>query len=189
MKLRKSDEALSNGSVSCFESQAPLRPYTPTHPTQPTQNLHKYKYILNESRASSKIDGGCFGYWHIVARVTVEDCMKVVPNRFKLVLLSTHRARELSSGTSPAVPRDNDKNPVIALREIADGAVATDKLEERLLSYLGHQSYGFSSQDTHDEELRHVMLTEETSHLQDIEVVEVPIFSSIEDDFDELEDE
>jgi DNA-directed RNA polymerase subunit omega len=124
-----------------------------------------------------------------MARVTVEDCIKIIPNRFRLVLLATYRARELSSGASPCVPRDNDKNPVIALREIADGAVTAEKLNERLLSYLGHQNCGFSSQDTHDEELRHAMHTEETSHLQDIEVIDAPIFSSMDDDFDDLEDE
>jgi DNA-directed RNA polymerase subunit omega len=119
-----------------------------------------------------------------MARVTVEDCIRVVPNRFRLVILATHRARELSSGTSPAVPRDNDKNPVIALREIADGAVPAGKLEERFLLHLGHQNYGFS-QDTHDEELRRVMHSEGTSHLQDVEVIEAPVFSAVEEDYDE----
>ncbi|MDR1207740.1 MAG: DNA-directed RNA polymerase subunit omega, partial [Holosporales bacterium] len=102
-----------------------------------------------------------------MARVTVEDCIQVIPNRFRLVLLATYRARELSSGTSPAVPRDNDKNPVIALREIADGAVAVDKLDERFLTYLGYQSFGFS-EETRDEDLRQAMNAESTSHLQNI---------------------
>ena len=55
-----------------------------------------------------------------MARVTVEDCVDKIPNRFDLVMLAAHRARELSSGLPPTVDRDNDKNPVVALREIAD---------------------------------------------------------------------
>lgn len=118
-----------------------------------------------------------------MARVTVEDCIQVIPNRFRLVLLATYRARELSSGTSPAVPRDNDKNPVIALREIADGAVQVSKLDERFLAYLGYQSFGFS-EDTREEDLRQAMSAESTSHLQNVEVIEAPVFSSMDDDDD-----
>ena len=56
-----------------------------------------------------------------MARVTVEDCVDKVPNRFDLVMLASHRAREIAAGSAPTVDRDNDKNPVVALREIADG--------------------------------------------------------------------
>jgi len=59
-----------------------------------------------------------------MARVTVEDCIDKVENRFDLVLLASHRARMISSGTQITVDRDNDKNPVVALREIADEAVS-----------------------------------------------------------------
>ena len=55
-----------------------------------------------------------------MARVTVEDCVDKVPNRFELVMLAAHRAREIQSGSIPTVDRDNDKNPVVALREIAE---------------------------------------------------------------------
>ena len=55
-----------------------------------------------------------------MARVTVEDCVDKVPNRFELVMLASHRAREISSGSPLTVDRDNDKNPVVSLREIAD---------------------------------------------------------------------
>jgi DNA-directed RNA polymerase subunit omega len=55
-----------------------------------------------------------------MARVTVEDCVDKVPNRFELVMLAAHRAREIQSGSAATVDRDNDKNPVVALREIAD---------------------------------------------------------------------
>lgn len=68
-----------------------------------------------------------------MARVTVEDCILKVPNRFDLVLLAAQRARELSSGAAPAVERENDKNPVIALREIAEEAIDIDELREKLV--------------------------------------------------------
>ena len=58
-----------------------------------------------------------------MARVTVEDCIDKVENRFDLVLLASHRARMISSGAQITLDRDNDKNPVVALREIADGKV------------------------------------------------------------------
>lgn len=71
-----------------------------------------------------------------MARVTVEDCVIRVPNRFKLVMLAAQRARELSVGAELTVERDNDKNPVIALREIADETVGLDTLEDSLVQGL-----------------------------------------------------
>ena len=71
-----------------------------------------------------------------MARVTVEDCIDKVENRFELVLLSSHRARMISSGSSPTVTRDNDKNPVVALREIADETVSPEDLREDLIHTL-----------------------------------------------------
>ncbi len=71
-----------------------------------------------------------------MARVTVEDCIDKVENRFELVLLAGHRARMLSSGAPLAVERDNDKNPVVALREIADEAVSPGDLKEDLIHSL-----------------------------------------------------
>jgi DNA-directed RNA polymerase subunit omega len=68
-----------------------------------------------------------------MARVTVEDCIDKLPNRFELVLLSAHRARMISQGAPPTVERDNDKNPVVALREIADESVNTDDLREEYI--------------------------------------------------------
>jgi DNA-directed RNA polymerase subunit omega len=68
-----------------------------------------------------------------LARVTVEDCVDKVPNRFSLVLLAAHRARIISSGSEPLVDRDRDKDPVVALREIADGAVRPDDLRDTLV--------------------------------------------------------
>ena len=71
-----------------------------------------------------------------MARVTVEDCVEKIDNRFNLVLLAAHRARAISSGSSILVERDNDKNPVVSLREIADGAVAPAGLTESLIASL-----------------------------------------------------
>ncbi|UYV37919.1 DNA-directed RNA polymerase subunit omega [Rhodobacteraceae bacterium D3-12] len=68
-----------------------------------------------------------------MARVTVEDCVDKVPNRFDLVMLASHRAREISAGAPVTVERDNDKNPVVALREIADETQSADDLRERLI--------------------------------------------------------
>ncbi|MAY85922.1 DNA-directed RNA polymerase subunit omega [Arenibacterium halophilum] len=68
-----------------------------------------------------------------MARVTVEDCVDKVPNRFELVMLAAHRAREISAGAPITVDRDNDKNPVVSLREIADETQRADDLRERLI--------------------------------------------------------
>jgi len=71
-----------------------------------------------------------------MARVTVEDCIDKVPNRFDLVLLAAHRARTISSGAPITVDRDNDKNPVVALREIADTTISPEDLQEELVHSL-----------------------------------------------------
>jgi DNA-directed RNA polymerase subunit omega len=71
-----------------------------------------------------------------MARVTVEDCVTRIPNRFDLVMLASQRAREVAAGAPLTVDRDNDKNPVVALREIAEGTVAPDELEEALIRGL-----------------------------------------------------
>ncbi|HTW27506.1 MAG TPA: DNA-directed RNA polymerase subunit omega [Acetobacteraceae bacterium] len=71
-----------------------------------------------------------------MARVTVEDCVQKVPNRFELVLLAAQRARNLSRGEELTVDRDDDKNPVVALREIADETVALPRLEQDLIKSL-----------------------------------------------------
>ena len=71
-----------------------------------------------------------------MARVTVEDCIDKVENRFDLVLLASHRARMLSSGAPITIDRDNDKNPVVALREIADETISPGDLKEDLIHSL-----------------------------------------------------
>jgi DNA-directed RNA polymerase subunit omega len=71
-----------------------------------------------------------------MARVTVEDCIDKVDNRFELVLLASHRARLISSGSPLTIDRDRDKNPVVALREIADDVVDHEGLKEQLITTL-----------------------------------------------------
>ena len=71
-----------------------------------------------------------------MARVTVEDCVDKVENRFELVLLAAHRARMIANGSSLTVDRDNDKNPVVALREIADEGISPGDLNEDLIHSL-----------------------------------------------------
>ncbi|MEM9844193.1 MAG: DNA-directed RNA polymerase subunit omega [Pseudomonadota bacterium] len=69
-----------------------------------------------------------------MARITTEDCVDKVPNRFDLVMLAAHRAREISTGSPVTVDRDNDKNPVVALREIAEETQPAEDLRERLIA-------------------------------------------------------
>ncbi|WP_448192827.1 DNA-directed RNA polymerase subunit omega [Azospirillum sp. sgz301742] len=74
-----------------------------------------------------------------MARVTVEDCVLKVPNRFELVMMAAQRAREVASGAPLSIDRDNDKNPVVALREIADETVVLEHLKNSLIK--GHQKH------------------------------------------------
>lgn len=74
-----------------------------------------------------------------MARVTVEDCIDKIPNRFELVLLSAHRARMVAQGAPLTVERDKDKNPVVALREIADEAINKDDLREAYIHSMQKQ--------------------------------------------------
>lgn len=74
-----------------------------------------------------------------MARVTVEDCVEKIPNRFELIMLSAQRARDLAAGAPMTVAKDNDKNTVVALREIAEGTVAIAGLKENLVkAYQRH---------------------------------------------------
>lgn len=84
-----------------------------------------------------------------MARVTVEDCVDKVSNRFDLVLLSAHRAREISGGSELTIDRDRDKNPVVALREIAEETIKPDELEESLVQSL--QKVQIDDEDAPDE--------------------------------------
>ena len=102
-----------------------------------------------------------------MARVTVEDCVDKIPNRFELVLLSAHRARQLSGGAEPMVDRDRDKNPVVALREIAIKALRADDLREDFIKSLQRHAEvdepepAPQPEESAGEEMLHRQLTEE----------------------------
>jgi DNA-directed RNA polymerase subunit omega len=91
-----------------------------------------------------------------MARVTVEDCIEKVPNRFGLVLMAGHRARSIANGAALTIDRDNDKNPVVALREIADETVVLEHLKNALIK--GHQRV--PEQDEPEEEIVELMAGE-----------------------------
>ena len=118
-----------------------------------------------------------------MARVTVEDCIKKVPNRFELVLLAARRAREISAGATLTVPRNNDKNPVIALREISEETLSLDMLREALVK--GFQKNIFH--EDFDQEL-----SEEVSNEGDISLKTSSFLAedlSTEGDIEEEEEE
>jgi DNA-directed RNA polymerase subunit omega len=93
-----------------------------------------------------------------MARVTVEDCILKLPNRFELVMVASQRARRIGSGAALTVDRDNDKNPVVSLREIADETVNLEDLKEDLIK--SHQRI-FAMQDDDKEDVIEEMSNEE----------------------------
>ena len=88
-----------------------------------------------------------------MARVTVEDCIEKIPNRFDLVLAAARRARDISTGNPLTIDRDNDKNPVVALREIADETIDPDKLRDDIVKDLQKLSNSEFVEDEEDENL------------------------------------
>lgn len=88
-----------------------------------------------------------------MARVTVEDCILSVPDRFELVVLASQRTRDINSGASPMVPRDGDKNAVISLREIAKGSISVSTLRKGLLANFQRHLGGEDEPVVESEEL------------------------------------
>jgi len=88
-----------------------------------------------------------------MARVTVEDCVVKVPNRFELVLLAAQRAREITSGVPLSIDRDDDKNPVVALREIADETISLPHLKEAVVRGMQKQIEIDEPEETHELEV------------------------------------
>ncbi|MHB1305042.1 MAG: DNA-directed RNA polymerase subunit omega [Acidiphilium sp.] len=104
-----------------------------------------------------------------MARVTVEDCIEQIPNRFELVLLAAQRARNLARGAAITIDRDNDKNPVVALREIADASVSFDGLEQDLVKSLSR----VPDPEPADEEVQDLIPTDQNIFgLQDVSAEE-----------------
>jgi DNA-directed RNA polymerase subunit omega len=112
-----------------------------------------------------------------MARVTVEDCVLKVPNRFELVMMAAQRARDITAGAPLSLERDNDKNPVVALREIADETVLLETLRGSLIK--GHQRV--HEQDEPEDEIVELMAGEAAWTVQ-------PAAGTAEDDA-ELEEE
>ena len=105
-----------------------------------------------------------------MARVTVEDCVQKVPNRFQLVLLASQRARNLSRGEELTIDRDNDKNPVVALREIADETIELPRIEQDLIKSLSRAP----EPEPADEEVLDLIPTDQNIFgLQDVTAEEV----------------
>jgi len=98
-----------------------------------------------------------------MARVTVEDCVVKIPNRFELVLVASQRARDITSGAPLTIDRDNDKNPVISLREIADETVSIDELQKSLV--MGMQTY-VETEEPEEEELEILAAEKELASLE-----------------------
>jgi DNA-directed RNA polymerase subunit omega len=104
-----------------------------------------------------------------MARVTVEDCVQKIPNRFELVLLAAQRARNLSRGEELTIDRDDDKNPVVALREIAEETIELPRLEQDLIKSLSRAP----EPEPADEEVLDLILTDQNIFgLQDISAEE-----------------
>jgi len=82
-----------------------------------------------------------------MARVTVEDCVEIIPNRFELVLLAARRAREISAGSNLTVDRDKDKNPVVGLREIAEQTISLPILKENLIRSMQRHAFRDETED------------------------------------------
>ena len=121
-----------------------------------------------------------------MARVTVEDCVERIPNRFELVLLAAQRARNISRGEEMTVERDNDKNPVIALREIAGATIPLEKLEADLIKSLSRAP----EPEPADEEVLDLIPTDQNIFgLQDISAEEetMPLPAETDDLPDDLE--
>ncbi len=111
-----------------------------------------------------------------MARVTVEDCIVQIPNRFELVMLAAHRARAIGSGAELKLGRDRDKNPVVALREIAEQKLELGGLEESLIKSLQKRI----EPEQPEEEVTELMAGEQQSWINTVEA---------EDDMDEGDEE
>jgi DNA-directed RNA polymerase subunit omega len=125
-----------------------------------------------------------------MARVTVEDCVVRVPNRFELVLLAGQRAREITSGAPLTVDRDDDKNPVVALREIADSTVELDHLKDSLVRGMQKHVEMDEPEETPDLEQRLFGIADPTGPvIGENEIDEESVEEELEEDLLAVEDE
>jgi DNA-directed RNA polymerase subunit omega len=123
-----------------------------------------------------------------MARVTVEDCIREVPNRFDLVLLASQRARQISSGSPLTINRDNDKNPVVSLREIAEKTLSLDGLWKDLIQGLQKHVQGEEPEEEFME-----LLSDEQSYAGEaqhrIEIEELSLDVEISEEDEDMADE
>ena len=105
-----------------------------------------------------------------MARITVEDCVDKFPSRFELVLVASQRARDLHSGETPTIDKDNDKNTVIALREIADTTIPIEKMKENLIQ--GFQKVTINDEEEEDENLETKSLEEKDTEPNEDQISE-----------------
>jgi len=98
-----------------------------------------------------------------MARVTVEDCILKVDNRFELIVLASHRGRELTAGAELTLPRDNDKNPVVSLREIAEETITVEDLKESMIISMQTQIVDDEVSIKEDDDLEDLETTDNDS--------------------------
>ena len=120
-----------------------------------------------------------------MARITVEDCIDKFSSRFELVLVASQRARKLHSGEEPTIERDNDKNTVIALREIADSTISKDEMKENLIQE--YQTISISDEEQENQELQHSIETDEiTEDTNEISKEDLNTKVEVEQEMNEL---
>jgi DNA-directed RNA polymerase subunit omega len=129
-----------------------------------------------------------------MARVTVEDCILNVPNRFELVLLAAKRAREVAAGAPLTVARDNDKNPVVALREISEKSISLENLRESVVKGMQRNVFIDDMEHDLDEDLQDVLSAQkawpETQNYQELLLSDSDQEeNSIENELDVVDDE
>ncbi len=115
-----------------------------------------------------------------MARVTVEDCIEIIPNRFELVLFAAKRAREISAGSQLTIARNNDKNPVVALREIAEQSVSLIALRDGVIKSMQRNVFSDEGEPELEDELQEAMQADQSWML--------PTIDSDDDDSEELEE-
>lgn len=115
-----------------------------------------------------------------MARVTVEDCIEIIPNRFELVLFAAKRAREISAGSQLTIARNNDKNPVVALREIAEQSVSLIALRDGVIKSMQRNVFSDEGEPELEDELQEAMQADQSWTL--------PTIESDSDDSEELEE-
>ena len=122
-----------------------------------------------------------------MARVTVEDCIQKVENRFELIIAAAQRAREISNGVQIEVDKDNDKNTVISLREIGDGAITYDDLKERYLKSL--QKVVINNDEDEESDIEEEFSSYLKKNDSDQNLNPNNFFKNSEDSFEDVSDE